>query len=77
MIEKEIPIPYKVILKRFWRNSDYGKLTTRKARIILVQIFRMEKCNASLILDEMKCRGLIELDNHKFIRMNINIEDLV
>lgn len=76
MAKEKISIPYKVILKRFWKNSDYGKLTTKKARVILVQIFRMEKCNASLILNEMKSKGLIELNNHRFIRIVTEFEEL-
>jgi len=77
MVEKEIPIPYKVILKRLWRCSDFGKVGTRKARIILVQIFRMERENVFDIIEEMNRHGFIELLNHKFIRLVVPLEELI
>lgn len=76
MQEKKIPIPYKVILKRFWRCSEFGRLRTGKARVILIQIFRMEKMNASRILKEMNEEGFVKL-NCQYIELNIPFEEII
>ncbi len=77
MMSQQIPIPYKVILKRFWECSEFGKLKTSQARIILVQIFRMGDLNKNKILNEMKEKGYIELNNHKYLLILIPSQDLV
>ena len=72
-----IPIPYKVILKRLWKNSDYdGRVGTRNARIILVKIFRMEKENVHNLIEEMKDLGYVDLLNHKFIKIAVPYNQL-
>lgn len=78
MGEKEIPIPYKVILKRFWKNADMdGKIPIRKAKIILSNIYRMEKENISNIIVEMRCQGFIQDCNHLFFKLAVPYDQLV
>lgn len=71
----QIPIPYQVILKRFWMKADYERVSTKKASILLVQIFRMEKTNTWKILREMSELQLIEIENYS-IKIKIPLEKL-
>ncbi len=76
MQKEEIPIPYKVILKKLWNISKFGKLGRHQTRIILVKTFRVGKENVPGILDEMEDGGWIE-KNRKFVILKIRLRDLV
>ncbi len=72
-----IPVPYKVILKRFWKDSEFGKLGRHKARILLTKIFRMDNRNVPEIFREMESMGLIKVESLRCIVVVVPIKDLV
>lgn len=82
MEKEKIPIPYQIILKRFWSNSEFGIkykgrriLGRHKARTILTHIFRMGHNQVLNLFKEMNEGGWIE-KNHKIIIINVDLKDL-
>lgn len=70
-----IPFPYKIILKRFWSDSDFGRIALGKARTILVYIYRMGNKNAGKILREMRDYRFIDFDK-RFVMIRVSLVDL-
>ncbi|KKL63779.1 hypothetical protein LCGC14_2171680 [marine sediment metagenome] len=77
MEQREIPLPYKIILKRFWQDSEFGKIGVHVARLILSHIFRMGKENVFFMIREMKEAGFIECASKRFYIIKIDLKDLV
>ena len=75
----KIQLPYQVILKRFWVNSDIGgRLDSKKARDLLVVKFRMGKDISFRILKEMKDLGfLLELNHKNLVLSSEVVESLI
>ena len=76
MIKEKIPLVYKVILKKMWSESDFGKLRFHSARIIL-HGFRMGRDNSKDVIKELKERGYIECVGPHTIKILVPIKDLV
>lgn len=74
--EGKITIPYKVILKRLWQDSNAGKLTIKEVRTILRYRFRLKEGSPTRILMEMKELGYINY-NKRCCFLRINLKDLV
>ncbi len=78
----QIPIPYKVFLRKFWIASNYGQLTMKEARLILSRTFRMDihndgtsRANCSKILKEMDENGFINLKACKYVELITPLEE--
>ena len=76
MIKEKIPLVYKVILKKMWSDSDFGRLKFHSVRIILHR-FRLGKENSRDVIKELKDRGYIECLGPHTIKILIPIKDLV
>ena len=76
MTKEKIPLVYKVILKKMWKESDFGKLKFHSARIIMHQ-FRMGKENSKDVIAELKDLGYVECMGPHTIKILIPLKDLV
>lgn len=76
-MNNKIPLIYKIILKKFWERSHFGKLRFREARIILNSYFRFGKENTIPILRAMKEEGYLECRSSQFVVVLIPLNDLV
>lgn len=75
MTNKKIPLPYKIILKKFWGNSELGKIEIYRARLILSHIIRMGKEHTSLLIEEMKDEKFIDCSK-RYLEIRIPLKDL-
>lgn len=75
---KTIPLVYKIILKKFWENSDFGLVKIRQVKTLLRGFFRLGKQNFNAICCEMKKLGYIEyVNNRSGIKIMVDLKDLV
>lgn len=65
MNKKEIPLLYKIILKKFWSESMVGRLKISKARWICSWYFRMGKFNWNDIYFDLIQRNYIKVNGRK------------
>ena len=77
MEKKKIPLPYKIILKKFWRDSDLGKIEIHRARLILSHTIRFGKEYTSGLIREMKGDNLIDCSNKRYFQINVLLKDLI
>lgn len=78
MKEGKILLPYKIILKRLWGVSVFGKLKIRCAREIVTRNLRLGSENWNDIYMEMKSLGYITFyGRRQGIQINIPLKDLV
>ena len=76
-MEREIPLIYKIILKRLWGRSEFGKLGMAQAKNILSHDCRVGKDNTARVLQDLKDRDYIELIHCKFVVLKIPLNLLV
>ncbi len=76
-MEKQIPLVYKVLLRKFWSDSEFGKLGFRQARIILNYQFRLGKQNSVNILKAMQQEEYLQFRGPHTIKILVPIKDLV
>lgn len=76
-MNKEIPLIYKILLRKLWEKSDFGKLRFREARIILSTSFRLGKQNTIALLRVMKEEGYLECKSSQFVVVLVPLNDLV
>lgn len=76
-MKEEIPLVYKIILKRLWEKSEFGRLGMGQTKNILSHDCRVGKHNTKMVLDDLRDRGYVELIHCKFVILKIPLNDLV
>lgn len=78
MKRENITIPYKIILKKLWKESYFGEIGIKKYREILFR-FRMGKCNWKDIFKEMKSLNYIDYKGTRIglLQIKVPLKDLV
>lgn len=59
-MNKEIQLPYKIILRNLLKKSHLGKVKTKDMRVTLFTCHRMGKENINNLYEEMKSLGYIK-----------------
>ncbi len=79
MTTGRITLPYKIILKKLWGESEMGWIKVSKVHLTLTQFFRMGKHNWMSVCHEMKKLGYIESNGSisSGYRIRIPLKDLV
>lgn len=77
MQEKNIPLLYRIILKRFWSDSIMGRIGILKARRICSWYFRLGKENWNDLYFDMIDRGYLESHGRKGgLKILVKLNDL-
>ncbi len=76
-MEEEIPLIYKIILKRLWEKSEFGRLGMAQTKNILSHDCRVGKQNTKIVLEDLKTRGYIELIHCKFVVLKTPLNILI
>ncbi len=67
----EIPLPYKLIIKKIDEKSHDKTMELREAKRLVAVCFRVQGIKVKRMLDEMRDMGLIKFENNRTIRILI------
>ena len=77
MMQQNIPLVYKIILKRLWKKSEFGRLGMAQTKNILSHDCRVGKENTAIVLEDLRDRGYIELIHCKFVVLKTPLNNLI
>ena len=76
MTKEKIPILDRLILRKLWEVSEFGRLKYNSAKIV-INLLRLGKENSREVLKEFKERGYIQCPGTQRIKIIIPLRDLV
>ncbi len=76
-MEKQIPLAYRIILKRLWAKSEFGRLGLHQAKVVLSHDCRVGKENIFEVLKDLESREYVQIITCKAVVIKIPIKDLV